>query len=105
MPMVKRFKFIRDKRNEMGLTIEQLADRAHVSPDLISRLERGNRDDVSLSRLESILDALNLKLGDVFDQTELDEQSNQFVQAFYLMDSEKKKQYAKVFMEIIDLNS
>ncbi|KRK50980.1 hypothetical protein FC97_GL001265 [Companilactobacillus kimchii DSM 13961 = JCM 10707] len=60
---------------------------------------------MSLSRLESILDALNLKLGDVFDQTELDEQSNQFVQAFYLMDSEKKKQYAKVFMEIIDLNS
>lgn len=63
--MAKRFEFIRNKRNEMGLTIEQLAKKANVSVDLISRLERGNRDDISISRLESILSVLGLKLGDV----------------------------------------
>lgn len=103
--MVKRFKFIRDKRNEMGLTIEQLAEQAHVSPDLISRLERGNRDDVSLSRLESILDVLNLKLGDVFDQTKLGVQSNQFMRDFYLLNNKKQEQYAKVFTEIMNLEN
>lgn len=65
LSMAKRFEFIRNKRNEMGLTIEQLAKKANVSVDLISRLERGNRDDISISRLESILSVLGLKLGDV----------------------------------------
>lgn len=105
MSMAKRFEFIRSKRNDVGLTIEQLAQKAHVSPDLISRLERGNRNDISLSRLESILKVLDLKLGDIFDQTELDTYGNQFRRAFYLLSSEKKERYAKVFLEIMELEN
>ncbi|WP_241685157.1 helix-turn-helix domain-containing protein [Pediococcus pentosaceus] len=64
--MVKRFQFIRKNRKRKNLTIEQLAEKADVSIDLVARLERGEREDVSISKLESILHALDLELGDVF---------------------------------------
>ncbi|MEC5141965.1 helix-turn-helix transcriptional regulator, partial [Pediococcus pentosaceus] len=61
--MVKRFQFIRKNRKRKNLTIEQLAEKADVSIDLVARLERGEREDVSISKLESILHALDLELG------------------------------------------
>lgn len=103
LSMAKRFEFIRNKRNEMGLTIEQLAKKANVSVDLISRLERGNRDDISISRLESILSVLGLKLGDVSERSELDEKSNQFIKEFHLLNEQQREQYADIFMKIINL--
>lgn len=103
LSMAERFEFIRNKRNEMGLTIEQLAKKANVSVDLISRLERGNRDDISISRLESILSVLGLKLGDVSERSELDEKSNQFIKEFHLLNEQQREQYADIFMKIINL--
>ncbi len=50
--MVKRFQFIRKNRKRKNLTIEQLAEKADVSIDLVARLERGEREDVSISKLE-----------------------------------------------------
>lgn len=70
--MVKRFQFIRKNRKRKNLTIEQLAEKADVSIDLVARLERGEREDVSISKLESILHALDLELGDVFKHSKLD---------------------------------
>ncbi|KRO00757.1 helix-turn-helix domain-containing protein [Companilactobacillus kimchiensis] len=101
--MAKRFEFIRDKRTDMGLTIEQLAKKSNVSVDLISRLERGNRDDITISRLESILTVLGLKLGDIFEHSELDERGNQFVKEFFSLNDQERKRYTDIFLKIMSL--
>lgn len=46
--------FVRRARQCAGLSQQQLADRAHVSQSLISRLERGRAGHVGLSRLLAI---------------------------------------------------
>lgn len=102
--MTNRFDFIRALRNKQNLTIEELAEKANVSVDLISRLERGDRDDISVVRLEKIMNALNLELGDIFGRSELDETSDKFITKFLRMNKTTQKQYATIFLEILELN-
>lgn len=102
--MPSRFSFIRTLRTKKHLTIEQLAERADVSIDLIARLERGDRNDVSVSNLEKILHALGLKIGDVFERSNLDTSSEAFIKEFLEMDAESQKQYADLFLTIINMN-
>lgn len=101
--MVKRFQFIRKNRKRKKLTIEQLAEKADVSIDLVARLERGEREDVSISKLESILHALDLELGDVFKHSKLDKKSDEFVRKFLKLDAETREKYTDIFLSIIDL--
>lgn len=61
-------KIIRDKRRSLGLTIEQLAEKADVSESLVSQLERGVNNNISINKLERISNAMNLKLADLFDE-------------------------------------
>ncbi|MFC6176962.1 helix-turn-helix domain-containing protein [Companilactobacillus huachuanensis] len=61
-------KIIRDKRKSLGLTIEQLAEKADVSESLVSQLERGVNSNISINKLERISTAMNLKLSDLFDE-------------------------------------
>lgn len=103
--MVKRFQFIRKNRKRKNLTIEQLAQKADVSIDLVARLERGEREDVSISKLESILHALDLELGDVFKHSKLDKKSDEFVRKFLKLDAETREKYTDIFLSIIDLKN
>ncbi|WP_125588401.1 helix-turn-helix domain-containing protein [Companilactobacillus jidongensis] len=63
-------KIIRDKRRSLGLTIEQLAEKADVSESLVSQLERGVNSNISLNKLDRISKAVNLKLPELFDEPE-----------------------------------
>ncbi|KRK80951.1 helix-turn-helix domain-containing protein [Companilactobacillus nodensis] len=63
-------KIIRDKRRSLGLTIEQLAEKADVSESLVSQLERGVNSNISLNKLDRIAKAVNLKLPELFDEPE-----------------------------------
>ncbi|WP_125567181.1 helix-turn-helix domain-containing protein [Companilactobacillus insicii] len=63
-------KIIRDKRRSLGLTIEQLAEKADVSESLVSQLERGVNSNISLNKLTRISNAVNLKLPELFDKPE-----------------------------------
>ncbi|AEV96008.1 helix-turn-helix domain-containing protein [Pediococcus claussenii] len=102
--MTNRFDFIRALRNEQNLTIEELAEKANVSVDLISRLERGDRNDISVVRLEKIMNAFNLELGDIFGRSKLDDISDKFVTKFLQMNETNQRQYATIFLEILELN-
>ena len=57
---------IRKRRKELGLTIEQLAEKADVSDGLISLLERKKLKDIKMSNLQKIANALNLNISDFF---------------------------------------
>ena len=103
--MKKRFQFIREKRKKQNLTIEQLAEKADVSIDLVARLERGERDDISVSKLEKILAVLGMELGDVFKTSKLQENGNKFRTQFLKLKPELREKYAKIFLDIMELKN
>lgn len=59
-------KLVNQKRQALDLTIEKLAEKAGVSVSLISRIERGELENISLKKLQAIASALSLTLGDFF---------------------------------------
>ncbi|MGX6428663.1 helix-turn-helix domain-containing protein [Levilactobacillus yonginensis] len=64
-------KLVNQKRRSLDLTIEKLAERASVSVSLISRIERGELENISINKLQSIASALNLTLSDFFTDDSL----------------------------------
>ena len=61
-------KQIRRFRLERGLTIEELAFRAHVHPSYLGDIERGTRNP-SLLNLKKIAESLSKPLGRLFDSS------------------------------------
>ena len=59
-------RLVRAQRKKLGLTIEQLAEKAGVSVSLLSRVERGDVDNISIKKLTEIGEALGLQLADFF---------------------------------------
>jgi transcriptional regulator with XRE-family HTH domain len=62
----ERFGFaVKSRREELGLTQEEFADRAGVHRTYLSDIERGSRN-VSLINIERIAAGLRLKLSELF---------------------------------------
>jgi len=58
-------KTVRDRRDELGLTQQQVADKARLNRSYICDVERGTRN-VSLEAIAKIAEALELSLADLF---------------------------------------
>lgn len=56
---------LRTLRREAGLTQEQLAERAHISVDFLSLIERG-RNAPSFENIEHLAHALDVSLAEMF---------------------------------------
>jgi transcriptional regulator with XRE-family HTH domain len=66
----ERFGFaVRNRREELGLTQEDLADKAGIHRTYVSDIERGSRN-VSLVNIERLASALALQLGELFGRVE-----------------------------------
>ena len=66
----ERFGFaVRNRREELGLTQEDLADKAGIHRTYVSDIERGSRN-VSLVNIERLASALALRLGELFGRVE-----------------------------------
>ena len=66
----ERFGFaVKVRREELGLTQEDLADRAGIHRTYLSDIERGTRN-VSLINIERLASALSLKLSELFQAVE-----------------------------------
>ena len=62
----ERFGFaVRGRREELGLTQEELADKAAIHRTYLSDIERGTRN-VSLINIELLANALGVSLSDLF---------------------------------------
>lgn len=57
---------VRRLRQSLGLTQEELAEKAGLSPKHLGELERG-RGNPTLSNLEALAEALTISLVDLFD--------------------------------------
>ncbi|AUX11205.1 XRE family transcriptional regulator [Latilactobacillus sakei] len=65
--MIKQIgNLIRTKRLDQKMTIEQLAEKAELSASFIAKFERNDQNNISIQALEKIVNALNMKLGDLF---------------------------------------
>jgi len=58
---------VRSRREELGLTQEDLAEKAGIHRTYLSDIERGTRN-VSLVNIERLADALSLSLPDLFER-------------------------------------
>ena len=66
----ERFGFaVRARREELGLTQEEFAERARIHRTYLSDVERGRRN-VSLLNIEHIAAALQLPLSELFELVE-----------------------------------
>jgi transcriptional regulator with XRE-family HTH domain len=60
---------VRDRREALGLTQEEFADRAGIHRTYVSDIERGSRNP-SLVNIERIAEALELTLSELFAQVD-----------------------------------
>ena len=66
----ERFGFaVRTRREQLGLTQEDLADRAHIHRTYLSDIERGSRN-ISLINIERLALALSYRMSDLFASIE-----------------------------------
>lgn len=59
---------IKEEREIQGISQEELSKKSTISRTIISGLETGKIDTVTISTLEKIADALNKKITDIFFQ-------------------------------------
>ncbi|KRF31703.1 helix-turn-helix domain-containing protein [Paenibacillus sp. Soil787] len=67
---------IREIRKNKGLTQEELSEKAQIKYTYLGDVERGVRN-ISLESLEKIMNALEIRPGDLFDYRELRLNSNE----------------------------
>jgi transcriptional regulator with XRE-family HTH domain len=66
----ERFGFaVKDRREQLGLTQEDLAHKAEIHRTYLSDIERGSRN-VSLINIERIAAALSLRISELFQLVE-----------------------------------
>jgi len=66
----ERFGFaVKDRRQELDLTQEDLADRAGIHRTYLSDVERGSRN-LSLINIERLASALSLSISELFQRVE-----------------------------------
>lgn len=58
---------VRNSRISLGLTVEQLAERANLSPNYMGDIERGERD-ISLSTMMSLAKGLGVPVARLFGE-------------------------------------
>ena len=97
-------KIIRERRKSLNLTIEQLAEKSGVSESFISRIERGEVDNVRIKKLNEIAIALNLKLSDFFVEPELsDTYTLELVRYLSELPAEKRKYVSDLLLKVINV--
>ncbi|APX71133.1 helix-turn-helix domain-containing protein [Companilactobacillus allii] len=97
-------KLIRERRKSLNLTIEQLAEISGVSESFISRIERGEVDNVRIKKLNDIAIALNMQLSDFFiDQKLSDIYTLDLIKYLSSLSDDERKRVSEVLLKVINL--
>ena len=97
-------KLVHQQRRSMNLTIEKLAERSGVSVSLISRMERGDVNNISVKKLTDIARALDMQVGDFFIAPEMSD-INTLALGKYLtrLPENERAHVSEVLMQVINL--
>ncbi|KRK79737.1 MULTISPECIES: helix-turn-helix domain-containing protein [Companilactobacillus] len=97
-------KLIRERRRSLNLTIEQLAEKSGVSESFISRIERGEVDNVRIKKLNDIANALNMQLSDFFTDSNLsDIYTLDLIKYLSNLPEDERKRVSEVLLKVINL--
>lgn len=75
---------IREERKSLGLTLEELAEQAGISPSFLSYIE-SNRRKASLATVSKLGAALKIPLGDLFAKEQAADKNESYVRRFNQM--------------------
>lgn len=103
--MLKKIsQLIHNRRKQLNLTIEQLAEKSNVSISLISRIERGDVANISINKLADIAKALDLELINFFSYPQFsDIPTVELLQYMGSLTEENRKEFSKSILKIIKL--
>ena len=90
---MKLSKVVKNYRNSLSLTMDNLSDKSDLSKGFISRIERGDFDDrnVSLDSIIKLARGLNIKVKEILDQLDVIDQDDQVNIGVYLRKKYKIK--------------
>lgn len=95
---------IRNRRKSLGLTIEELAEKSGSSYSFISRIERGEVDNLKLKKLNDIAQALNLNMADFFGDPALSGvQTLELMRYLATLPADKREEVAAALLKVIHL--
>ncbi|WP_242362063.1 helix-turn-helix domain-containing protein [Limosilactobacillus antri] len=92
---------IRKIRQELHMTQEQLADKADLSLNFISKLERSASQNLSLENASKIAKALNIRLADLIDDREKNSDVEQLNYLLSQLSNESQSELATSFSLIV----
>ena len=98
-------KIIREQRKSLGYSIEQLAEYSETSFSTISRIELGKIEDIHLSTLLKILNALQLQMDVYYKNSQTSVETIQLLNFLSNLPQEKQEETAKLLLELLKLNS
>lgn len=99
-------KLIRKRRQEMSMTIEQLAEASDSSVSFISKLELEKLDNIKLKKLDEILKPLNLTLSDLFSfPTIKDSETITLIHYLAELPEDKRSELSGAILKLIQLNN
>jgi len=91
---------LRRRREELGLTLDELANRADLSPNYLGAIELGRRDP-SIASIRAIADALRISVAQLFGLPQT--LSSRALQLARLFDSSPKEQQAALLLVLYAL--
>ncbi len=99
---------ISSRRHELNFTQEQLSDLTNLSINYISRLERGDADNVSSKTLLKIAKALDTSMDKLMNSTnsthDMGYYQNRLWKELGKMKTEKAEQISKSVLKLININ-
>ena len=97
-------KLIRQKRKYLNYTIEELAEHSKVSVSLISKIERGEVENISVKKLDSIAAALDMQISDFFIDEEItDINTINLINYLKTLPEDKRSNTSELIMNLINL--
>lgn len=91
---------IRELRLKLGLTQQELSEKADIDWSAFSRIERGRSVNVQINTLEKIIKALEIDYPDFFTFSDSDNIKNRIIAKIALLDNEDK--ILQIFEDILD---
>lgn len=98
-------KIIREQRRSLGYSIEQLAEYSETSFSTVSRIELGKIDDIHLSTLLKILNALQLQIDVYYQNSQTSVETIKLLNFLSNLPPKKQKEVAKLLLELLKLTS
>ena len=93
---------IKELRISKGMTQEGLAEKANIDVSNLGKIERGQRDNLSVETVEKIIKAFDVSYSEFFSFPDTDDKKSQFLYELSLLENGDK--LLESFLDIVRLS-